>query len=137
VKELSDQGLRNIKNTLNVKDKSTIIDNTFAFRNENDISFYGIFRQKEDKEGYWKKNQKQFPTDDDFLGVTKKHWIPVIKIHSLKKVHITIKISLSRIHGKMHEYEDFFKDDDHSPENNQDDINNKPLTWIYYAFYHL
>ena len=79
------------------------------------------------------KSQKQFTTVD-FLGVTKKHWISVIKNYSLKKAPYCNQISISTIHEPIHEYEDFFKDYDHLPENNQDDINNKPLTWIYYEF---
>ena len=41
---------------------------------------------------------------------------------------------MSTIHDTIHEYVDFFKDYDHLPEINQDDINNKPLTWIYNEF---
>jgi hypothetical protein len=69
---------------LYVRDSSTISDNTFTFRNENDIAFCGIFKQKEDKERDWKKNQKQFATYDLLEAATKTHWIPVIKKHSQK-----------------------------------------------------
>ena len=47
----------------------------------------------------------------------------------LKKVHLTLRISLSRIDGLIHEYEEFFKDDVHPSGENDDDINSKLLKY--------
>jgi hypothetical protein len=49
----------------------------------------------------------------------------------LKKVQLTLKVSLSRVDSLIHEYEESFRDDVNQPESCEDDISNKLLKYRF------
>jgi ParB family transcriptional regulator, chromosome partitioning protein len=132
-KKLSVKDLRNIKNILNVNDDVTTIDNVGidTYSGDDVIPFIGPFRQKADKDNGVEKESETvynglfFGNDKDKLDTGDK------KSLFLKKVQLTLKISLSRVDSLIHEYEESFRDDVNQPESCEDDINNKLLKYRF------
>jgi hypothetical protein len=129
-KKLTVKDLRNIKNILKVNDDATTADNIDidTYTDDNDIPS-GNLKQKDDKDNGLEKESETiynglfFGNDKNMLDTCDK------KSMFLKKVQLTLKISLSRVDILIHEYEDLFKDDVHQSEDNNDDINNKLLEY--------
>jgi ParB family transcriptional regulator, chromosome partitioning protein len=129
-KKLSVRDLRNIKNIMNAKDNATTTYNIDTCSDDNDVAFNGNFKQKADKENRVVEKEPETIHNGLFFGNGKGALdISDRKSLFLKKVQLTLRISLSRIDGLIHEYEEFFKDDVHQPGDNNDDINNKLLKY--------
>jgi ParB family chromosome partitioning protein len=131
-KKMSVKDLRNIKNILNVNDDVTIIDNVGidTHSDDNNIPFDNI-KQEADKDNWVEKESETvynglfFGNDKDKLDTSDK------KSLFLKKVQLTLKISLSRVDSLIHEYEESFRDDVNQPESCEDDISNKLLKYRF------
>lgn len=123
IKGLSVKDLRNIKSILNVKDNATAIDNTTTYYNDSDITLNDSFKQKVDKYRS-SENESETSSNGLFFGNNKNTDIHDKKSLFLKKVHLSLKISLARVDSLIHEYEEFFKEEVHQPEYTGDDIPN-------------
>jgi ParB family chromosome partitioning protein len=132
-KKLTVKDLRNIKNILNVKDNPATADNIDidAYSDDNVIPLNGNFKQKADKDNGMEKESETvynglfFGHDKNTLDINDK------KSMFLKKVQLTLKVSLSRVDSLIHEYEESFKDDVDQPESSEDDISNKLLKYRF------
>jgi ParB family transcriptional regulator, chromosome partitioning protein len=131
-KKLTVKDLRNIKNTLNVKDNAATEHNIDieAYSNDNVIPF-GNFKQKAYKDNEMEKESETvcnglfFGHDKNTVDINDK------KSMFLKKVQLTLKVSLSRVDSLIHEYEETFRDDVDQPESCEDDISNKLLKYRF------
>ncbi len=132
-KKLTVKDLRNIKNILNFRDDATAADNIDidTYSENNDIPFNGNFKQKADKDSGVEKESETIYNGLFFGNGKKQLDTSDKKSMFLKKVQLTLKVSLSRVDSLIHEYEESFKDDVNQPESCEDDISNKLLKYRF------
>jgi hypothetical protein len=92
-KKLLVMDLREFKNILNVMDNAATTDKTDTCSDDDNITFYGNLKQKENKGDGLEKGSETIH-NGLFFGVTKAHWIAVVKNFSFsKKVQIALDFS--------------------------------------------